>query len=173
MPLPFQAKLVRVLQEKEVRAVGSTHSRPVDVRVMSATHQNLEAAVSEKTFREDLYYRLNVVPLEIPPLSKRREDIPLLADHLLERARSERPNSAVEVSGFSKEAMELMMSAPWPGNIRQLRNVVDQCVVLATAPLIPASLVQRALRRKEKAFLPFAKARDNFEFDYLTHLLEM
>ncbi|MFO7286794.1 MAG: sigma 54-interacting transcriptional regulator [Gammaproteobacteria bacterium] len=173
MPLPFQAKLLRVLQEKEVRAVGSTHSRPVDVRVISATHQNLEAAVAEKTFREDLYYRLNVVTLEIPPLSKRREDIPLLADHLLERARKERRNAAVEVTGFSKEAMELMMSAPWPGNIRQLANVVDQCVVLATAPLIPASLVQRALRRKEKAFLPFAKARDQFEFEYLTHLLEM
>ena len=173
MPLPFQAKLLRALQEKEVRAVGSTHSRPVDVRVISATHQNLETAVAEKTFREDLYYRLNVVTLEIPPLSKRREDIPLLADHLLERARKERRNAAVEVTGFSKEAMELMMSAPWPGNVRQLANVVDQCVVLATAPLIPASLVQRALRRKEKAFLPFAKARDQFEFEYLTHLLEM
>ncbi|MBN1238620.1 MAG: sigma 54-interacting transcriptional regulator [Gammaproteobacteria bacterium] len=173
MPLPFQAKLLRMLQEKEIRAVGSTSAMPVDVRVISATHQNLEDAIAEKTFREDLYYRLNVVTLEIPPLAKRREDIPLLADHLLERARSERRNAAVEVTGFSKEAMELMMAAPWPGNIRQLRNVVDQCVVLATAPLIPASLVQRALRRKEKAFLPFAKARDAFEFEYLTHLLEM
>jgi len=173
MPLPFQAKLLRVLQEKEVRAVGSTRAKPIDVRVISATHQNLEEAVAEKTFREDLYYRLNVVTLEIPPLSKRREDIPLLADHLLERARSQRRNSAVDVTGFSKEAMELMISAPWPGNIRQLGNVVDQCVVLATAPLIPASLVERALRRKEKEFLPFAKARDRFEFEYLTHLLEM
>jgi two-component system response regulator GlrR len=173
MPLPFQAKLLRMLQEKEVRAVGSTEATPVDVRVISATHRNLEAAVTDKSFREDLYYRLNVVTLEIPPLAKRREDIPLLADHLLERARSERRNAAVDVTGFSKEAMELMMSAPWPGNVRQLRNVIDQCVVLATAPLIPASLVERALRRKEKAFLPFAKARDSFEFEYLTHLLEM
>ena len=173
MPLPFQAKLLRVLQEKEVRAVGSTRAKPIDIRVISATHQNLEAAVAEKTFREDLYYRLNVVTLEIPPLSRRREDIPLLADHLLERAKSQRRNSVTDVTGFSKEAMELMMAAPWPGNIRQLGNVVDQCVVLATAPLIPASLVQRALRRKEKEFLPFAKARDRFEFEYLTHLLEM
>jgi len=173
MPLPFQAKLLRVLQEKEVRAVGSTRAKPIDVRVISATHQNLEQAVEEKTFREDLYYRLNVVTLEIPPLSQRREDIPLLVDHLLERARSQRRNSAVDVMGFSKEAMELLMSAPWPGNVRQLGNVVDQCVVLATAPLIPASLVERALRRKEREFLPFAKARDRFEFEYLTHLLEM
>jgi two-component system response regulator GlrR len=173
MPLPFQAKLLRMLQEKEVRAVGSTDATPVDVRVISATHRNLEAAVADKSFREDLYYSLNVVTLEIPPLAKRREDIPLLADHLLERARSERRNAAVDVTGFSKEAMELMMSAPWPGNVRQLRNVIDQCVVLATAPLIPASLVERALRRKEKTFLPFAKARDSFEFEYLTHLLEM
>jgi two-component system response regulator GlrR len=173
MPLAFQAKLLRMLQEKEVRPVGSTESHPVDVRIVSATHQNLEEAIAGKTFREDLYYRLNVVSLEIPPLAQRREDIPLLADHLLARARAEAQNTLVEVTGFSKEAIELMMAAAWPGNIRQLRNVIDQCVVLATAPLIPASLVERALRRKEKAFLPFAEARDHFEFDYLTQLLEM
>jgi two-component system, NtrC family, response regulator GlrR len=173
MPLPFQAKLLRMLQEREIRPVGSTAAEPVDVRVISATHQDLEAKIAEKSFREDLYYRLNVVTLEIPSLSKRREDIPLLADHLLQQARAAAQNAVVDVTGFSKEAMELMMSAAWPGNIRQLRNVVDQCVVLATAPLIPASLVERALQRKEKAFLPFAEARDRFEFDYLTHLLEM
>jgi two-component system response regulator GlrR len=173
MPLAFQAKLLRMLQQREVRAVGSTQTHPVDVRIISATHQDLEAAIANKTFREDLYYRLNVVTLEIPPLEQRREDIPLLADHLLVRARSDAQNTLVNVSGFSKEAMELMMAAPWPGNVRQLRNVVDQCVVLATAPLIPASLVERALRRKEKTFLPFAEARDHFEFDYLTQLLEM
>jgi two-component system response regulator GlrR len=173
MPLAFQAKLLRMLQEKEVRPVGSTESHPVDVRIVSATHQNLAEAIAGKTFREDLYYRLNVVSLEIPPLAQRREDIPLLADHLLARARAEAQNTLVEVTGFSKEAIELMMAAAWPGNIRQLRNVIDQCVVLATAPLIPASLVERALRRKEKAFLPFAEARDHFEFDYLTQLLEM
>jgi two-component system response regulator GlrR len=173
MPLQFQAKLLRMLQEEEIRPVGSTEAVGVDVRIISATHQNLENAIAEKTFRQDLYYRLNVVTLEIPPLARRRQDIPLLADHFLARARTDRHSPAVEVSGFAKDAMELLMSAAWPGNIRQLRNVVDQCVVLATAPLIPASLVERALRRKEKAFLPFAEARDRFEFDYLAQLLEM
>ena len=172
MPLPFQAKLLRVLQEGEVRPVGSTETVKVDVRVVSATHQNLESSLEAKTFREDLYYRLNVVTLELPPLAERREDIPLLADHLLEIARDEAQGSAVPVTGFSKEALELMIAAPWPGNVRQLRNVVEQCLVLATTPLIPASLVQRALRRKEKAFLPFAEARDRFEFGYLARLLE-
>ncbi|HEX6999651.1 MAG TPA: sigma 54-interacting transcriptional regulator [Gammaproteobacteria bacterium] len=172
MPLPFQAKLLRMLEEKEIRAVGATQATPVDVRVISATHQNLEAAIADKSFREDLYYRLNVVTLDIPTLAERREDIPLLAEHFLEKGR-DAGQGTVEVAGFAKEAMDLLISAPWPGNVRQLRNVVEQCVVLATAPLIPASLVQRALRRKEKALLPFAEARDRFELDYLTHLLEL
>jgi two-component system response regulator GlrR len=173
MPLPFQAKLLRMLQEREIRPVGSTEALAVDIRVISATHQNLENAIADKTFRDDLYYRLNVVTLEIPPLDKRREDIPLLAEFFLHRARARSSNAAVEVSGFSRQAMEMMMSASWPGNIRQLQNVVDQCVVLTTSPLIPASLVERALRLKEKALLPFAEARDRFEFGYLTQLLEM
>jgi len=173
MPLTFQTKLLRMLQEREIRAVGSNETIPIDVRVISATHQPLEDAITEKTFREDLYYRLNVVTLEIPPLAARREDIPVLAEHFFKLARSEAQNPAIEVTGLSQEALELMMGAAWPGNIRQLRNVVEQCVVLATTPLIPASLVQRALRHKEKAFLPFAEARDRFEIDYLTHLLEM
>jgi two-component system response regulator GlrR len=173
MPLPFQAKLLRMLQEREIRPVGSTEALAVDIRVISATHQNLENAIAGKTFRDDLYYRLNVVTLEIPPLDKRREDIPLLAEFFLHRARERSSNAAVGVSGFSRQAMEMMMSASWPGNIRQLQNVVDQCVVLTTSPLIPASLVERALRLKEKALLPFAEARDRFEFGYLTQLLEM
>jgi two-component system response regulator GlrR len=146
MPLPFQAKLLRMLQEREIRPVGSTDALAVDIRVISATHQNLENAIADKTFRDDLYYRLNVVTLEIPPLDKRREDIPLLAEYFLHRARDRSSNAAVEVSGFSRQAMEMMMSASWPGNIRQLQNLVDQCVVLTTSPLIPASLVDRALR---------------------------
>jgi two-component system response regulator GlrR len=173
MPLAFQVKLLRMLQEKEVRAVGSTKPAPVDVRVISATHQDLEAAIAAKTFRHDLYYRLNVVTLEIPPLASRREDIPLLVEHFLRTARTEVQNPAVTVRGFAKEAIEILMAASWPGNVRQLRNVIDQCVALATTPVIPANMVERSLRSKDKPLLSFAAARDRFEFDYLSHLLEM
>jgi two-component system, NtrC family, response regulator GlrR len=173
MPLTFQAKLLRALQEREVRPVGAMEPIAVDVRVIAASHQNLELAVRERRFREDLYYRVNVVTLEIPSLAARRDDIPRLATHFLAAIRAKLADTAVDVSGFSSEAMELLVSAPWPGNIRQLRNVVEQCVVLATTPLIPASLVQKALRSKPREFLPFARARDNFEFDYLVNLLQM
>ncbi len=173
MPLPFQAKLLRMLQEREIRPVGATQSTPVDVRVISATHQNLEGAIAEKTFRQDLYYRINVVTLEIPRLVDRREDIPLLIENFLDKSRADTRNPAVDVHGFSKSAVESLMAANWPGNVRQLRNVVDQCVALATTPVIPASLVERALRTNEKAFLSFAEARDRFEFQYLSNLLEM
>jgi two-component system response regulator GlrR len=173
MPLPFQAKLLRVLQEKEIRPVGATAPVPVDIRVVSATHHDLEACVAARKFREDLYYRLNVVTLEIPALSARREDIPLLADRLLTRARAQLKNRTVDVLGFSRQAMQAMMTASWPGNVRQLRNVIDQCVALATTRLIPLDHVERALNAKEKALLPFAEARANFELDYLTHLLKM
>lgn len=173
MPPPVQAKLLRMLQEQEVRPVGSDKTIQVDVRIISATHQDLEARLKDKTFREDLYYRLNVVSLDIPSLDERREDIPLLADALLAGSEQRSHRSTQEVRGFSKEAIELMMTAAWPGNVRQLRNVVEQCAVLTTTPLIPVSLVERALRREERALLPFAEARDRFEYEYLTNLLEM
>lgn len=173
MPLTFQAKLLRALQEREVRPVGATEAVPIDIRVISSTHQDLDAAVAERRFREDLYYRLNVVRLEIPNLAARREDIPLLATHFLSAIRSRLADTAVGVTGFSNEATEALVAAPWPGNVRQLRNVVEQCVVLATTPLIPAQLVQTALRDKPREFRPFAAARDNFEFDYLVNLLQM
>jgi two-component system response regulator GlrR len=173
MPLAFQAKLLRVLQEREVRPVGSSDATAVDVRVISSTHQDLDAAVAERRFREDLYYRLNVVRLEIPNLAARREDIALLANHFLAAIRSKLADAAVAVTGFANEALEALVAAPWPGNVRQLRNVVEQCVVLATTPLIPAALVQSALRGKPREFRSFAQARDNFEFDYLVNLLQM
>jgi two-component system response regulator GlrR len=173
MPLAFQAKLLRALQEREVRPVGATEAVSVDVRIIASSHQDLELAVSERRFREDLYYRVNVVALEIPALAARREDIPLLAAHFLNAVRAKLSDTGVAVTGFSAEAVELLVSAPWPGNIRQLRNVVEQCVVLANTPLIPATLVQAALRSKPREFLPFAQARDHFEFEYLVNLLQM
>lgn len=170
MPMNFQVKLLRALQEKEIRPVGSTQSIKIDVRIISATHKNLQQAIIDKTFREDLYYRLNVVELELPPLSKRREDIPLLAQHFLHHVEVK---SNRKVNGFSAEAMELLISAPWPGNIRQLQNVVEQSVALSTAPLINVSLVRSALREKTSQLPSFQEARDQFERDYLANLLKM
>ncbi len=170
MPLPFQAKLLRALQEREIRPVGSDETRTINVRVVSATHRRLDAAVAARTFREDLYYRLNVVTLELPPLCNRREDIPVLARHFLtEIGRA----AGINVQGFARDALERLIAAPWPGNVRQLRNVVEHCVVLATGPLIPATLVDRALQGKPKELLPFHEARRRFELDYLVNLLRM
>jgi two-component system response regulator GlrR len=170
MPLSFQVKLLRALQERTIRPVGSTESVPIDVRIISATHQDLDHARETQTFREDLYYRLNVVTLELPSLAERREDISLLANHFLNLF----PDAEKKgVTGFSPEAMEAMLSAPWPGNVRQLYNVVEQSVALSTTSLIPVTLVQRALRSESGNIPPFAEARSEFERDYLTRLLQI
>lgn len=170
MPLNFQVKLLRALQEKEIRPVGSTHSIKIDVRVIAATHQNLQKAIAEQTFREDLFYRLNVVELEIPPLSERREDIPLLAQHFLEQSKAQ---SRHTITGFSKEAMELLITAPWPGNIRQLQNIVEQSIALSSEPILSEALIRNALRDKTAQLPSFQEARDHFERDYLAKLLNI
>jgi two-component system response regulator GlrR len=170
MPLALQVKLLRVLQEGEVRPVGATQSIPIDVRVISATHRDLDAHMATGQFREDLYYRLNVVSLRLPALADRREDIPLLAVHFL-RKLAERYKKPVPV--LAPDAMAMLVSAPWPGNVRQLLNLLEQCVALATTGVIPASLVQSALREDESALQPFEEARKQFERDYLVRLLKI
>jgi len=170
MPLSFQVKLLRVLQEKEVRPVGSTQSIKVDVRIISASHKNLTHAIKNNTFREDLYYRLNVVELELPPLADRREDIPLLVHYFLKQAVS-RSNSSIKT--ISQEAMEILISAPWPGNIRQLQNVVEQGIALSSESVIGEVLIKNALRDKTTQFPSFQQARDHFERDYLAKLLKI
>ncbi len=170
MPLSFQVKLLRALQERCVRPVGSTQSVAVDVRIISATHRDLDEARQEGVFLEDLYYRLNVVTLEVPTLQERREDIPLLASYFLEQISE---SSKKKVKGFAPDAMELLLAAPWPGNVRQFYNVVEQSVAFSTTPLIPASLVQRALRDRSGEIMAFAEARSQFERDYLTQLLHI
>jgi two-component system response regulator GlrR len=168
MPLEFQAKLLRVLEDGEVRPVGSSSAFPVDVRVVSATHANLEQAIEEGRFREDLYYRLNVVMLEIPPLSQRREDIPLLARHFLQQA-GER---GCKARRFSPEALRVLMLAPWPGNVRQLLNVVEQAAALSPVPVVSEALIQEALRHRPEEITPLAQAQREFERDYLVDLLQ-
>ncbi len=170
MPLSVQVKLLRVLQEREVRPVGSVEAIPVDVRLISATHRDLEEEMAKGNFREDLYYRINVVSLELPTLAERREDIPLLASHFLKLVADK---YGKEISGFSPEALEQLVSAPWPGNIRQLYNIVEQVVTLSASPVISARLVQQALRNKAGELPSFSDARSRFERDYLVQLLRI
>ena len=170
MPPPLQVKLLRVLQEREVRPVGATRSVPVDVRVISATHRDLEEEMKAGRFREDLFYRLNVVTLSLPPLNQRRDDIPLLAEYFRAELaqRYQKP-----VAAFSRSAMELLMAADWTGNVRQLYNVVEQAVALSAGPQIQASVLQDAIKDRVEDIVPFADARRQFEFDYLIGLLQM
>jgi two-component system response regulator HydG len=128
MNLALQGKLLRVIQERSIRAVGETTDRDVDVRVIAATHKDLKAAIKNGTFREDLYYRLSVIPIVIPPLRHRREDIPLLAEHFL-RKYSAANHSAVTT--FSQAALARLIAMPWEGNVRELENIVERAVVLA------------------------------------------
>jgi two-component system response regulator GlrR len=170
MPVALQVKLLRVLQERQVRPVGSTQSFDIDVRVISATHRNIEAGMAAGSFREDLFYRLNVVALTLPPLGERREDIPLLANHFLSVLAGKYKKA---INGFAPEALELLVGAAWPGNVRQLYNVVEQSVALCTTQLIPSSLVQQAIQHQQSEFASFEEARRNFERDYLAQLLKI
>lgn len=170
MPLPLQVKLLRVLQERAVRPVGSDQTRAIDVRLLSATHRDLDVAMADGQFREDLYYRLNVVTLTLPPLAERREDIALLANHFLHKLADKYQKP---LNGFAPDALTALVSAPWPGNVRQLVNVVEQVCALATAPLVPLSLVQRALRVPSLEALSYNEAKQRFERDYLIQLLRL
>lgn len=170
MPLPLQVKLLRVLQDKEIRPIGTTQTLPVDVRIISATHRNLEEAIKTASFREDLYYRLNVVAFALPALAERREDIPVLATHFLNQLteRYKKP-----VNGFASEAMEILVKASWPGNVRELYNVVEQAVALSTTSIITPALVDSAMRGQSAELSSFESARSEFERDYLAKLLKI
>ncbi|HJS22506.1 MAG TPA: sigma 54-interacting transcriptional regulator [Steroidobacteraceae bacterium] len=169
MPMRLQVKLLRVLQENQVRPVGSTEAIPVNVRVISATHRELQQLLTNGSFREDLFYRLNVVHIEMPPLAKRREDIPLLVAHFLEQITRESGTRKI----YAPEAVELLATAEWPGNIRQLHNVVRQNVALSRTPIINAELVQQSLGGSPSRLPSFDEARDEFTRSYLSQLLQI
>ena len=133
MPLSIQAKLLRVLQEREFERLGGTKTIKVDVRIIAATNKNLASLVKQGAFREDLYYRLNVVPIEIPPLRKRKEDIPTLVEHFLYKSSSISKNTPKKIAN---EAMQRLINYEWPGNIRELENIIERCVVVITGNLI-------------------------------------
>ena len=170
MPLALQVKLLRVLQDREVRPVGASRSRSVNLRVVSATHRDLEAMMREGLFREDLFYRLNVVSLPLPSLSERREDIPLLAQHFLTQVarRYGRPAPAI-----SPDALEFLAASRWPGNVRQLANVIEQCCVLCAGPLVTLSQVQKSVSEEAVTIPSLAEARRQFEREYLERLLRL
>ncbi|EOJ0546886.1 two-component system response regulator GlrR [Klebsiella pneumoniae] len=170
MPVALQVKLLRVLQERKVRPLGSNRDIEINVRIISATHRDLPKAMARGEFREDLFYRLNVVNLKIPPLSERTEDIPLLANHLL-RQSADRHKPFVRA--FSSDAMKRLMAAKWPGNVRQLVNVIEQCVVLTSSPVIGDALVEQALEGENTALPTFVEARNQFELNYLRKLLQI
>jgi len=136
LPTNLQVKLLRALQEGEVRRLGGSESRKVDVRVIAATNRDLESFVQQGDFREDLYYRLAVVPIHLPPLSRRKEEIPDLVYHFLERHRD---RLGVKVESVSPEAMEALLGYPWPGNIRELENLLERIAVLADGTEIRAA----------------------------------
>jgi len=170
MPIPLQVKLLRALQEQTIRPVGSSKQIPIDVRVISATHKNLNKEMQKGNFREDLYYRLNVVNITLPTLRERSEDIPLLARHLLKTSAK---RHQVKVNRFSDDAMQLLTTFLWPGNVRQLVNVVEQCVALTHTPIIASHLVEQALSASEQKWPTLTEARDAFEQKYLLKLLKM
>ncbi|MGD9984510.1 MAG: sigma-54-dependent transcriptional regulator [Porticoccaceae bacterium] len=169
MPLLLQAKLLRVLQEGKIRPLGAHELIDIDIRVISSTHVDLERAIGEGRFREDLYYRLNVVSLHIPPLRERPEDIAILAQHFL-REMAQRRNKQEKV--LSPQALELLLCYGWPGNIRQLQNVMERLFALSRGPVIPEALVQQALPLDTAPRIrSFSDARREFERQYLAQLL--
>ena len=170
MPMRLQVKLLRVLQENQVRPVGSNEALQVDVRVISATHRDLQELMREGRFREDLYYRLNVVNIKLPTLDDRREDIPLLVANFLQLIAREADQ---ERKVYAPEAVEMLVTAEWPGNIRQLYNVVRQNVALSRSPVISGELVLQSLGEHGGKLASFSDARDEFTRNYLSQILQI
>ncbi|SMF36349.1 sigma 54-interacting transcriptional regulator [Pseudobacteriovorax antillogorgiicola] len=168
MPLGLQAKLLRVLEERQMRAGGSLSAAAADIRIMSATHQDLEEKVQAGEFREDLFYKLNVIGLSIPTLNQRREDISLLAKSFLQKVAS---RHKPRVKSFAPKALELICNAQWPGNVRQLYNVVERLVVLSTTSVISESSVREALTPDTEELQSLADAKSEFERQYLIQVL--
>ncbi|MBC7189248.1 sigma-54-dependent Fis family transcriptional regulator [Candidatus Aerophobetes bacterium] len=144
--LSIQAKLLRVLQEREFKPVGGTKWKKVDIRLIAATNQDLEKLIREGKFREDLFYRLNIVPIFLPPLRERKEDIPLLAFHFLQKFNQERNKN---VKGISPEAMEILINYSWPGNVRELENVIERLIVMSEEEVIKPHHLPLSIRGKE------------------------
>ena len=147
----LQVKLLRVLQEQKFEKVGGTKTIHVDVRIIAATNKNLTISINKGKFREDLYYRLNVIPIKVPPLKQRKSDIPLLIDHFMKKFRSEKRNL---IKGFSNEALEDMMGFDWPGNVRELENVIKRLTILCDREIVQVDDLPEHIQRKTRPIEP-------------------
>ncbi len=170
MPLSIQAKFLRVLQERQFHPVGGERPVQVDVRVIVATNKDLEEGVRQGTFRDDLFYRIHVIPIGLPPLRTRKEDIPMLADYFL-RKYGKQMNK--DVKGLSPAAMQRLMLHAWPGNVRELENTIEYAVAMTKENLISEDLILPSRPEGDGTIKPLKEARDAFEKSYLTHLLEL
>jgi two-component system response regulator GlrR len=171
MPLSIQAKLLRALQERQFYPVGSEKPVEVDVRVIVATQKDLENHVKQGLFREDLFYRIHVIPITLPPLRERKEDIPPLVDHFLDRFRQQMKK---EVKGLMPQAMQKLMLYDWPGNVRELENTMEYAVAMTQKNIITEELIlQPKGVMPEESLRPLREARDAYEKGYLIHLLEL
>jgi two-component system response regulator HydG len=174
MPMALQAKLLRVLESSEIRAVGSDTVRRCDIRILAATHRVLEDLVADNRFREDLYYRLKVITVRVPPLRDRREDIPLLAEHFVARVRARVPGSPVQ--SLTPEALRLLEEHSWPGNVRELEHVIEGAVVTGTTASVGpkdleaslAVITRHPLDRARRDLIPLRE----LEQDYINWVLE-
>jgi two-component system response regulator AtoC len=154
LPLGLQVKLLRAIQEEQIRRVGDTKEIDIDVRVVAATVRDLASEVKNGRFREDLYYRLNVLPIHLPPLRDRREDIPTLVEHFIRRYADKHAQVGMQVQGVSPEAMELLLSYPWPGNVRELENTIERAMVLCDGPRIEVTVLEEKIRNQQEKTRP-------------------
>jgi len=169
MPMRLQIKVLRVLQDNQLVPLGAGEAVAANARVISATREDLHQSMLDGRFREDLYYRLNVVHIEVPPLARRREDIPLLVAHFLEQLAKENGQRRI----YAPEALEMLATAEWPGNVRQLANVVRQNVALSQGAIITAEAVQQSLGGGSARLASFDEARDEFTRNYLSQILQI
>jgi transcriptional regulator with PAS, ATPase and Fis domain len=174
VPAAIQVKLLRVLQEREFERLGSNVTRHIDIRLVAATNQDLRAALEQGTFREDLYYRLNVVPLNIPPLRERKVDIPFLANHFVQKLA---PDTGCQVESITDAGMEKLIAYHWPGNVRELENVIERSLVMATGTQLDAADIklESAPRPRPQGsdnhFLPDGMSLDQYEQDIIREAL--
>jgi two-component system response regulator GlrR len=169
MPLAMQAKLLRVIQEREVTPVGGSQPLKVDVRLIASSNKNIEEAVKKGNFREDIYYRIHVIVIHLPPLRERKEDIPLLSDFFLKKFSA---GASKNIRALSPAALQKMIQYDWPGNVRELENTVEAAVAMATREVITENLILQSRKMETTTFCPFKKAKEDFEKNYLLQLIE-